>query len=90
LGSGRRSLGESLHCFRFIIVVSVPLALMLSCVAPRPTVAAASVALTAALGVAALAAFALQFFHHFDSTVTDSPCTVRRCFSFSPGRPGVC
>ena len=29
------------------------------------------VALTAALGVAALAAFALQFFHPFDSTATD-------------------
>jgi len=65
-------LGESLHCFRFIITVSVPLALLLYVVLRRARpLQPLPVALTAALGVAALAAFVLQFFHPFDSTVVD-------------------
>ena len=65
-------LGESLHCFRFIIAVSVPLALLLYVVLRRARpLQPLPVALTAALGVAALAAFVLQFFHPFDSTVID-------------------
>jgi hypothetical protein len=65
-------LGESLHCFRFIIAVSVPLALLLYVVLRRARpLQPLTVALSAALGVAALAAFVLQFFHPFDSTVID-------------------
>lgn len=64
--------GESSHCFVFIVGASVPLAAGLFWllrrarpIAPRP------VAFTGALGVAALAAFLLQFFHPFDVTVID-------------------
>lgn len=65
-------LGESLHCFRFILMLSVPLALLLYMVLRRARpLAPLPVALTAALGVAALAAFVLQFFHPFDSTAID-------------------
>ena len=65
-------LGESLHCFRFILLVSVPLAIMLYVVLRRARpLQPLPVALSAALGVAALAAFALEFFHPFDSTVVD-------------------
>jgi hypothetical protein len=65
-------LGESLHCFRFIIIVSVPLAVLLYVVLRRARpLQPLPVALTAALGVAALAAFVLQFFHPFDSTAVD-------------------
>jgi hypothetical protein len=64
--------GESLHCFRFIIGVSVPLTLLLYAVLRRARpLAPLPVALTAALGVAALAAFILRFFHPFDSTAID-------------------
>jgi hypothetical protein len=65
-------LGESMHCFRFILLVSVPLALLLYLVLRRARpLQPLPVALCAALGVAALAAFVLQFFHPFDSTATD-------------------
>ncbi len=65
-------LGESLHCFRFIIAVSVPLAILLYVVLRRARpLEPLPVALSAALGVAALAAFVLEFFHPFDSTVID-------------------
>lgn len=72
MGPAGDRLGESLHCFRFIIMVSVPLALMLYVVLRRARpLQPLPVALNAALGVAALAAFVLQFFHPFDSTVID-------------------
>jgi hypothetical protein len=72
LGPAGDRLGESLHCFRFIVVVSVPLALLLYVVLRRARpLQPLPVALTAALGVAALAAFVLQFFHPFDSTLID-------------------
>ena len=72
MGPAGDRLGESLHCFRFIIMVSVPLALLLYVVLRRARpLQPLPVALTAALGVAALAAFVLQFFHPFDSTVID-------------------
>lgn len=65
-------LGRSTHCFVFIIGVSAPLALFLGArlrrvrpIDPLP------VAVTAALGAAALAAFSLQFFHPFDITWVD-------------------
>ncbi len=64
--------GESAHCFRFIVLVSTPLAVLLYLVLRRARpLQPSAVALTAALGVAALAAFVLQFFHPFDSTGID-------------------
>jgi hypothetical protein len=72
MGPAGNRLGESPHCFRFIIMVSVPLALLLYVVLRRARpLQPLPVALNAALGVAALAAFVLQFFHPFDSTVID-------------------
>jgi len=72
LGPPGNRLGESLHCFRFIVMVSVPLGLLLYMVLRRARpLQPLPVALSAALGVAALAAFVLQFFHPFDSTVID-------------------
>lgn len=71
-GPAGHRLGESPHCFRFIVMVSVPLALLLYMVLRRARpLQPLAVALTAALGVAALAAFVLQFFHPFDSTAVD-------------------
>lgn len=65
-------LGESGHCFRFILAVSVPLgiALFLLLRKARP-LAPVRVAAVGGLGVAGLAAFLLQFFHPFDVTVLD-------------------
>jgi hypothetical protein len=72
LGPAGARLGESTHCFRFIVMVSVPLAVFLYVVLRRARpLQPLAVALTAALGVAALAAFVLQFFHPFDSTAID-------------------
>jgi hypothetical protein len=72
LGPPGDRLGESTHCFRFIIAVSLPLAVLLYLVLRRARpLQPLAVALTAALGVAALAAFVLQFFHPFDSTLVD-------------------
>ena len=65
-------MGETVRCFRFIVIVSVPLALLLYLVLRRARpLQPLPVALSAALGVAALAAFILQFFHPFDSTAID-------------------
>jgi hypothetical protein len=65
-------LGESTHCFRFILSVSVPLgiSLMLLLRRARP-LAPMRVALFGGLGVAAIAACVLQFFHPFDVTLLD-------------------
>lgn len=72
LGPPGHRAGESTHCFAFIVGVSVPLAVLLYAVLRRARpLDPLPVALTAALGVAALAAFILQFFHHFDVTATD-------------------
>lgn len=72
LGRAGARFGESAHCFIFIVAVSVPLAVLLYAVLRRARpLEPLPVALTAALGVAALAAFLLQFFHHFDTTVID-------------------
>ena len=72
LGPAGDRLGESSRCFIFIVVVSVPLAILLYAVLRRARpLQPLPVALTAALGVAALAAFTLQFFHPFDTTVID-------------------
>ena len=72
LGTTGARLGESPHCFTFIIAVSLPLAALLYAVLRRARpLNPLPVALSAALGVAALAAFTLQFFHPFDVTVID-------------------
>ena len=72
LGPPGHRAGESMHCFAFIIGVSVPLALLLYAVLRRARpLDPLPVALTGSLGVAALAAFVLQFFHHFDVTAID-------------------
>jgi hypothetical protein len=72
LGPAGDRVGESGRCFLFIIGVSLPLMALLYAVLRRARpLELVPVALTAALGVAALAAFVLQFFHHFDVTATD-------------------
>lgn len=69
LGSG---VGESSHCFVFIVAVSAPLgaSLMWMLRRARP-IAPLPVAALGSLGAAATAAFVLQFFHPFDVTVVD-------------------
>ncbi len=64
--------GESAHCFVFILGVSAPLgaALYLVLRKARPLDPVATAALGGA-GVAGLAAFVLQFFHPFDVTFMD-------------------
>lgn len=65
-------LGESPHCFTFITAVSVPLAIALFWMLRRARpINALAVAALGTLGVAATAAFVLQFFHPFDVTVID-------------------
>lgn len=68
----RGFMGDSPHCFVFIIAVSVPLAIALFWVLRRARpIAPLRVAALATLGVAGLAAFVLEFFHPFDVTVID-------------------
>ena len=66
------TLGESSHCFAFILYTGVPLAALLAWRLRRS--APLQPRLTAALGavgVAGLSAFILQFFHPFDVTLLD-------------------
>jgi hypothetical protein len=66
------ALGESAHCFLFIIAASVPLSVSLLVLLNRARpLSPLAVAATGALGVSALAAAALQFFHPFDVTFLD-------------------
>jgi hypothetical protein len=69
---GSLELGESLHCLAFILGVGLPLGggLLWALRRSRP-LAPLPVALTGALGAAALAAFLLQFFHPFAVTAMD-------------------
>ena len=72
LGYDDGSLAESSHCFRFILGISVPLAISLLVLLRRARpLAPVRVAAVGGLGVAAIAAFALQFFHPFDVTFLD-------------------
>jgi hypothetical protein len=65
-------MGHSPHCFVFISAVSVPLAVALFWMLRRARpIHALPVAAVGTLGVAATAAFVLQFFHPFDVTVID-------------------
>jgi hypothetical protein len=65
-------IGESFECFLFMLGVSLPLAAMvilaLRCAKP---IAPAPVAALGGLGVAALSALILQFFHPFSVTLVD-------------------
>jgi hypothetical protein len=64
--------GESLHCFVFILGASVPLAAALFAALRRARpIDPLPVATLGTLGVAASAAFVLEFFHPFDVTVID-------------------
>ncbi len=65
-------MGESASCFAWIVGVSIPFAvgLFVSLRRARP-LSPGLVAGMAGLGVASLAAFALQFFHPFDVTFMD-------------------
>ena len=66
------SIGESAHCFAFILGLSAPLALTLYLALRRSyTLTPVSVAAMGGLGVAGIAAFVLQFFHPFDVTFMD-------------------
>jgi hypothetical protein len=65
-------MGDSGHCFAFIIGVSVPLSIALFAFLRRARpIAPLTVAALGTLGVAALADFILEFFHPFDITVID-------------------
>jgi hypothetical protein len=66
------AIGESAQCFRFILAVSVPIGIALLVLLRRArALTPVRVAAMGALGVAALAAFLLQFFHPFDVTFMD-------------------
>jgi hypothetical protein len=71
-GPGGVELGESAHCLRFMLAISLPLGvsllLMLRRAAPLTPVRVAAVG---GLGIGAVAAFILQFFHPFDVTFMD-------------------
>lgn len=65
-------MAESGECFAILIGTSLPLGLVLSWMLLRAKpMAPASVAAMGGLGVAAISAFLLQFFHPFDVTVMD-------------------
>jgi hypothetical protein len=66
------ALGESSHCFIFLLAVGLPLAglLLLSLRRARP-LQPRLVAAVGAVGAAAISAFVLQFFHPFDITLMD-------------------
>ena len=64
--------GESLHCFGFIVGLSIPLAGALYFAVGRiPTLYPGQVMAVGGLGIAALGAAMLQFFHPFDVTAMD-------------------
>ena len=72
LGPAGDRLGESGGCFRFILMVSLPIAVTLLMVLRRARpLLPLRVALSGAIGVAALAAFVLMFFHPFEVTLID-------------------
>lgn len=72
-GTNGLVLGESAHCFMFIIGFSIPLSAALWFELKRSAAWLDPVRTTACagIGIAALAAAALQFWHPFDVTVAD-------------------
>jgi hypothetical protein len=72
VGPSGWELGESANCLAFILAVSVPLSVSILIALRRAhPLEPVRVAALGALGVAALAAAALQFFHPFDVTFMD-------------------
>jgi hypothetical protein len=70
--TGGTSVGESSDCFIFIVAVSVPLAVLLFAMLRRARpLNPIPVAILGTLGVAASAAFLLEFFHPYDVTAID-------------------
>ena len=68
----RADMNESAECFLILTAASLPLGMALSWMLLRAKpLAPAPVAAMGGLGVAAIAAFLLQFFHPFDVTVLD-------------------
>ena len=66
------AIGESAHCFAFILGASVPLAISLVILLRiAHPLSPLRVAAVGGLGVAGIAAFLLQFFHPFDVTLMD-------------------
>lgn len=66
------ALGASWDCLKFIVGVSIPLGISLFYLLRRAApLAPMRVAAMGGLGVASIAAFALQFFHPFDVTFLD-------------------
>ncbi|HTI87963.1 MAG TPA: NrsF family protein, partial [Alphaproteobacteria bacterium] len=71
-GPAGLQVGESAHCFQFIVLTSIPFGVVLLLALRRALPLDPNrVAMMGGLGVAALAAFVLQFFHPFDVTVMD-------------------
>jgi hypothetical protein len=65
-------IGESANCFRFIVLTSIPVGIALLVALRRALpLDPIRVAMMGGLGVAAISAFVLQFFHPFDVTVMD-------------------
>lgn len=65
-------LGDSADCFKFIMLASIPLGISLLLILRRARpLNPVRVALMGGLGVAAISAFVLQFFHPFDVTFMD-------------------
>jgi hypothetical protein len=71
-GPGGFELGESAHCLRFMLAISIPLGLSLVLLLRRALpLTPVRVAVVGGLGIGAIAAFVLQFFHPFDVTFMD-------------------
>ena len=71
-GGGGWELGESMHCLLFILATSAMLApLLIWRLARARPIDPLPVALLGGLGVAAISAFVLQFFHPFTVTFVD-------------------
>jgi hypothetical protein len=71
-GPGGFELGESAHCLRFMLAISIPLGLSLVLLLRRALpLTPVRVAAVGGLGIGAIAAFVLQFFHPFDVTFMD-------------------
>ncbi|HXY99606.1 MAG TPA: NrsF family protein [Stellaceae bacterium] len=83
-------IGESAACLRFILAVSVPLAVSLLILLRRAApLTPVRVAAMGGLGVAAIAAFALQFFHPFDVTFMDLAVHLAAVAMFVAAMAGV-
>ena len=71
-GPGGFELGESAHCLRFMLAISIPLGVSLLLLLRRAgPLTPVRVAAVGGLGIGGIAAFVLQFFHPFDVTFMD-------------------